>query len=123
LFQVALSPRRRAGWKCVQGRRNSKSDGSKHSPQYQCPFGRWWKYRCPYGPDGKLLVDAEIVTACPNVSKALANINADPIKQQINTHWHFDHTSGNEWVHETRASIGTCSNRCNLKMATFSSGI
>jgi len=57
------------------------------------------------GPDGKLLVDAEIVTARPNVSKAIAGINADPIKQLINTHWHFDHTGGNEWVHEAGASI------------------
>jgi glyoxylase-like metal-dependent hydrolase (beta-lactamase superfamily II) len=57
------------------------------------------------GPDGKLLVDSEIVTARPNVSEALASINADPIKQLINTHWHFDHTGGNEWVHQAGASI------------------
>ena len=57
------------------------------------------------GPDGKLLVDAEIVTARPNVSAALASINADPIKQLINTHWHFDHTGGNQWLHEAGASI------------------
>ena len=57
------------------------------------------------GPDGKLLVDAEIITARPHVSEALASINADPIKQLINTHWHFDHTGGNEWVHEAGASI------------------
>jgi glyoxylase-like metal-dependent hydrolase (beta-lactamase superfamily II) len=57
------------------------------------------------GPDGKLLVDAEIVTSRPNVTEALASINADPIKQLINTHWHFDHTGGNDWVHEGGASI------------------
>src|ERR1700733_4567977 len=57
------------------------------------------------GPDGKLLVDAEVVTARSNVAAALASINADPIKQLINTHWHFDHTGGNEWVHQAGASI------------------
>jgi len=57
------------------------------------------------GPDGKLLIDAEVVTARPNVAAALASINTDPIKQLINTHWHFDHTGGNEWVHQAGASI------------------
>ena len=37
------------------------------------------------GPDGKLLVDAEIITARPHVSEALASINADP-DQTIDQH-------------------------------------
>jgi glyoxylase-like metal-dependent hydrolase (beta-lactamase superfamily II) len=57
------------------------------------------------GPDGKILVDAEVVTARSNVATALASINADPIKQVINTHWHFDHTGGNEWMHQAGGSI------------------
>jgi glyoxylase-like metal-dependent hydrolase (beta-lactamase superfamily II) len=57
------------------------------------------------GPDGNLVVDAEIATARPNVSTALASVNKDPIKQLINTHWHFDHAGGNAWLHEAGASI------------------
>ena len=75
------------------------------------------------GPDGKLVVDAEIVTARPNLSKALASMNADPIKQLINTHWHFDHTGGNEWVHDAGASILAHENtRKHLSKATFVGG-
>src|SRR5580693_8876537 len=57
------------------------------------------------GSDGKLLIDAAIITARPNVSKALASINMDPVRQLVNSHWHFDHTGGNEWLHEAGASI------------------
>jgi glyoxylase-like metal-dependent hydrolase (beta-lactamase superfamily II) len=71
------------------------------------------------GPDGKLLVDAEIVTARPHVAEALASINVDPIRQLVNTHWHFDHTGGNEWVHEAGASILAHENtRKHLSQAT-----
>ena len=75
------------------------------------------------GPDGKLVVDAEIVTARPNVSKALASINVDPIKLLVNTHWHFDHTGGNECFHEAGASILAHENtRKHLSKSTFVGG-
>src|SRR5262245_3298500 len=48
------------------------------------------------GPDGKLLVDAGITATRPGITEALAGLSADPIKHLINTHWHFDHTDGNE---------------------------
>ena len=71
------------------------------------------------GSDGNVLVDAEIVTARRNVSKALASINADPIEQLINTHWHFDHTGGNEWVHAAGANVLAHENtRKHLSKAT-----
>jgi glyoxylase-like metal-dependent hydrolase (beta-lactamase superfamily II) len=57
------------------------------------------------GPEGKLLVDAGIGVSKQNVLAALNSISADPIKYLINSHWHFDHTFGNAWLHEAGATI------------------
>src|SRR5580698_10635091 len=57
------------------------------------------------GPDGKVLVDAGIGVSRPQMTKALADLGADPITHLINTHWHFDHTSSNEWLHAAGAKI------------------
>ena len=57
------------------------------------------------GPDGKVLIDAGIAVSQPQLMKALAGIGADPITHLINTHWHFDHTNGNTWLHAAGAKI------------------
>ena len=57
------------------------------------------------GADGKVLVDAGITASRPRITEALAGLNADPVKHLINTHWHFDHTDGNEWLHSVGAKI------------------
>jgi glyoxylase-like metal-dependent hydrolase (beta-lactamase superfamily II) len=57
------------------------------------------------GHDGKLLIDAGFAGARPKITEALASISSDPIKRLINTHWHFDHTDGNEWLHSAGAAI------------------
>jgi len=57
------------------------------------------------GRDGKLLIDAGLAGARPKITSALASISSDPIKHLINTHWHFDHTDGNEWLHSEGAVI------------------
>lgn len=48
------------------------------------------------GPDGTLLVDTSVQTAAPHIKEALATVSAPPVAVVINTHWHFDHTDGNE---------------------------
>jgi glyoxylase-like metal-dependent hydrolase (beta-lactamase superfamily II) len=55
------------------------------------------------GRDGKLLVDAGI--SRPPVEGALASLSNEPVRHLINTHWHFDHTDGNEWLHSVGAEI------------------
>jgi glyoxylase-like metal-dependent hydrolase (beta-lactamase superfamily II) len=57
------------------------------------------------GRDGKLLVDAGITASRPRITEALAGLSDDPIKHLINSHWHFDHTDGNEWLHSVGAEI------------------
>src|SRR6516225_6508874 len=57
------------------------------------------------GRDGKLLIDAGFAGARPKIAAALASISSDPIEHLINTHWHFDHTDGNEWLHSVGATI------------------
>jgi glyoxylase-like metal-dependent hydrolase (beta-lactamase superfamily II) len=54
---------------------------------------------------GKLLVDSGYASCQPQLTAALTAINADPIQVLINTHWHFDHTDGNEWMHAAGADI------------------
>jgi glyoxylase-like metal-dependent hydrolase (beta-lactamase superfamily II) len=57
------------------------------------------------GRDGKLLIDAGFAGARRKITDALAGISSDPIKHLINSHWHFDHTDGNKWLHSAGATI------------------
>ncbi len=57
------------------------------------------------GPDGKLLVEAGLATPRPALTTALAGLGPDPVKHLVNTHWHFDHTDGNAWLHDAGATI------------------
>lgn len=51
------------------------------------------------GPDGKILIDSSFATAVPRLRDALAALGNDPAHLLINTHWHYDHTDGNEGMH------------------------
>jgi glyoxylase-like metal-dependent hydrolase (beta-lactamase superfamily II) len=57
------------------------------------------------GSDGKLLIDAGIGVSRPRVEKALAELGGDPVTHLVNTHWHFDHADGNEWLGAAGAKI------------------
>ncbi len=48
------------------------------------------------GPDGVILVDDQYAPLTEKIRTALAALNPGAIRFILNTHWHFDHTGGNE---------------------------
>jgi glyoxylase-like metal-dependent hydrolase (beta-lactamase superfamily II) len=48
------------------------------------------------GPQGNVLIDSSFATAGPRILEAIGAVSKDPADALINTHWHFDHTDGNE---------------------------
>jgi glyoxylase-like metal-dependent hydrolase (beta-lactamase superfamily II) len=57
------------------------------------------------GPDGKVFIDAGITASRPRILEAVNRLSNDPIRHLINTHWHFDHADGNEWLNAEGAAI------------------
>jgi glyoxylase-like metal-dependent hydrolase (beta-lactamase superfamily II) len=48
------------------------------------------------GNDGILMIDSQFAPLTDKIKTALTNINKEPIRFLVNTHWHFDHVNGNE---------------------------
>src|SRR5690349_7923713 len=57
------------------------------------------------GPDGKVFIDAGITASRTRILEAASGLSRDPIRHLINTHWHFDHADGNEWLNAEGAAI------------------
>jgi glyoxylase-like metal-dependent hydrolase (beta-lactamase superfamily II) len=60
------------------------------------------------GPDGNLLIDSSFAPAVPRIREAIAAVNSGAPAAPgtlINTHWHGDHTGGNEGLHASGFTI------------------
>ena len=68
-------------------------------------FGRGGNIGLSYGNDGNVLIDDQYAPLTERILTAVRTVDPDPIRFVVNTHWHPDHTGGNEHVGRTGAVI------------------
>lgn len=57
------------------------------------------------GNDGLLLIDDDYLDMADKTRAAIKAISDEPVKFLINTHWHFDHSGGNQMLGESGTII------------------
>lgn len=57
------------------------------------------------GDDAVFVVDDQFAPLAPKIQAAIRALTDKPVKFVLNTHWHFDHTGGNEHLGEAGALI------------------
>ncbi len=57
------------------------------------------------GEDGVFLIDDQFAPLNAKIMAAVASLSDKPVKFLVNTHWHADHTGGNELLGEAGAII------------------
>jgi glyoxylase-like metal-dependent hydrolase (beta-lactamase superfamily II) len=68
-------------------------------------FGAGGNIGLSYGEDGNVVVDDQFAPLTDKILAAVATIDPDPVRFVLNTHWHFDHTGGNEALGKRGAVI------------------
>jgi cyclase len=59
-------------------------------------FGRGGNVGLSYGADGNVLIDDQYAPMTDRILAAVRSVDPDPVRFVVNTHWHGDHTGGNE---------------------------
>lgn len=59
-------------------------------------YGRGGNVGLSYGADGNVLIDDQYAPMTEQILAAVRAIDPDPVRFVVNTHWHGDHTGGNE---------------------------
>jgi glyoxylase-like metal-dependent hydrolase (beta-lactamase superfamily II) len=67
--------------------------------------GRGGNIGASVGDDGVFLVDDQYAPLTEKIRAAVAGITSEPIRFVVNTHWHEDHTGGNEHMGEAGTII------------------
>ena len=59
-------------------------------------FGSGGNIGVSHGTDGTILIDDQYAPLTPKIEAAVAKLGATPVRMLVNTHYHGDHTGGNE---------------------------
>ncbi len=87
------------------------------APGIHVLYGNGGNIGVSVGPDGLFLVDDQYAVLTPQVNEALAKIAPEPPRFVLNTHWHGDHTGGNENLAE-KGSLIVAHDNVRLRMST-----
>lgn len=68
----------------------------KLAPSVYMLTGAGGNMRLSVGDDSAILVDDQYAPLTPKIVDAVAKLSAKPVGFVVNTHWHGDHTGGNE---------------------------
>lgn len=68
-------------------------------------FGAGGNIGVSFGPDGTVLIDDQFAPLNAKIVAAVAALGASPVRYVLNTHWHYDHSGGNESFGEAGATI------------------
>jgi cyclase len=66
------------------------------APGVSVLFGAGGNIGVSHGEDGTVLIEDQFAPLTPKIQAAVAALGASPVKFLINTHWHGDHSGGNE---------------------------
>ncbi len=68
----------------------------KLSDQIYVLFGSGGNIGVCVGPEGVLMIDDQFAPLSEKIVTAIKDLSDHPVKYLLNTHWHGDHTGGNE---------------------------
>lgn len=68
-------------------------------------FGAGGNIGVSVGEDAVFIIDDQFAPLTPKIVAAIRTLSDKPVKFVVNTHWHFDHTGGNENFGKSGAMI------------------
>jgi len=89
----------------------------KLAPGVAVLFGAGGNIGVSHGEDGTVLIDDQFAPLSGKIESAIAELGAGPVEHVVNTHWHGDHTGGNEHFGKSGATI-FAHNNVRVRMAS-----